>query len=137
MALFGLSPLFLSVIASTWFTDPVSGSLNVTHFTAFLSVFLGFTYLLGAITLRVDADAPVVEPPPQDSDDEQADETTSLLPDRRKPSVSLPSETSVLSLLRQSDFWLIAVFCVFTLGAVSPISALRTLFPLTCAHSLR
>lgn len=121
MALFGLSPLFLSVIASTWFTDPTTESLNVTKFTAFLSVFLGLTYLVGAITLRIEdpsGDAEVTSTPSEESTITADDETTSLLPERRKL-VPLPDEGSVLNLIRQSDFWLIALYCMFTLGAVS------------------
>lgn len=139
MALFGLSPLFLSVIASAWFTDPVTESLDVTKFTAFLSVFLGLTYILGAITLRIgdSADGPEVASTPSEESIVATidDETTLLLPERRKP-VSLPNEGSVLSLIRQGDFWLIALFCMFTLGAVS---SHLTFYPasLICSSSRR
>lgn len=121
MALFGLSPLFLSVIATTWFTDSVTEALNVTNFTAFLAIFFGLVYVLGALTFRIDpsTDVPAVqnvEPRVGDSDSDSADETTSLLPDRTNKPRSVSTTGSVLELITQSDFWLVAVFCVFTLG---------------------
>ncbi|KAH8117341.1 MFS general substrate transporter [Phellopilus nigrolimitatus] len=51
MALFGLSPLFLSVIASTFFTSEESG-LNVTQFVAFMAILAGVVHIIGAINLR-------------------------------------------------------------------------------------
>ncbi|KAF6765100.1 MFS general substrate transporter [Ephemerocybe angulata] len=119
MALFGLSPLFLSVIASNWFTDPTTDTLNVTRFTAFLAVFCGSVYLLGALALRIDPlDIPVSTETPAAEEPRSGfpDETTTLLPDRQKLR-QLPGDGSIVDLARQSDFWLIAVFCLLTLGA--------------------
>lgn len=118
MALFGLSPLFLSVIASTWFTDHATETLDVTKFTSFLAVFCCFVYLLGALSLRIDPTSDL-EPSVVEGTVSDIDETTSLLSNQPKPPPAA-SEESLLHLLKQSDFWLLVVFCTFTLGAVRP-----------------
>ncbi|KAI0797721.1 major facilitator superfamily domain-containing protein [Abortiporus biennis] len=53
MALFGFSPLLLSVLASKFFTspDPEEG-LNVTNFLAFLAILSGFVHVFGAIVMN-------------------------------------------------------------------------------------
>ncbi|KAF5327998.1 hypothetical protein D9611_014921 [Ephemerocybe angulata] len=101
------------------FTDPTTDTLNVTRFTAFLAVFCGSVYLLGALALRIDPlDIPVSTETPAAEEPRSGfpDETATLLPDRQKLR-QLPGDGSIVDLARQSDFWLIAVFCLLTLGA--------------------
>ncbi len=70
MALFGLSPLFLSVLASSFFTDPVSG-LDVTRYVAFIGILAGVVHVIGAINLRTPK--PLESSTIQSIDDEEAD----------------------------------------------------------------
>lgn len=114
MALFGLSPLFLSVVASKYFTDPQTKTLDVSQFMLFLAILTTTVYLLGAVNLRniiPDSDS---APERLSSSDVEEDirETTALLP---KPTPT--SDPTVADLLRSQDFWLLMVFCILTLGA--------------------
>lgn len=113
MALFGLSPLFLSVIASTWFTDPVTEILNVARFTAFLSFFSAIVYLSTAYFLHINSKAEEEEEEEEESS--EPSETSSLLAPDRKPPTYV--EQSVTKLVSKPEFWLLAVFCLITLGA--------------------
>ena len=121
MALFGLSPLFLSVVASNYFTDAQTKTLNVSHFMLFLAILTTTVYLLGAVNLRNIIPDSYSAPERLSSSDVEEDvreedvrETTALLP---KPTPT--SDPTVAELLRSQDFWLLMVFCILTLGAVS------------------
>ncbi|KAH6918692.1 major facilitator superfamily domain-containing protein [Coprinopsis sp. MPI-PUGE-AT-0042] len=114
MALFGLSPLFLSVIASTWFTDPATQILNVASFTGFLSIFSAVVYLSTAYFLHINSKEEANEQE-EPEDDQQPTETSSLLARDRKPPAQ--AEQSVAALFSKPEFWLLAVFCLITLGA--------------------
>ncbi|EAU88607.2 hypothetical protein CC1G_04313 [Coprinopsis cinerea okayama7 len=117
MALFGLSPLFLSVIASRWFTDQSTETLNVTRYTAFLAISSAAVYFSSALFLHINSDVEATaasQAASSDIENRDADETTSLLSSNRKPPTY--QEQSVLTLLKKSDFWLLAIFCVVTLG---------------------
>jgi len=116
MALFGLSPLFLSVVASNYFTDPHTRTLNVSHFMLFLAILTTTVYLLGAVNLRTIVPDSGSAPERLLSSDVEDNirETTVLLP---KPTPT--SDPTVADLLRGQDFWLLMVFCILTLGAVS------------------
>jgi hypothetical protein len=52
MALFGLSPAFLSLLASRYFSSP-DDELDVIHFLQFLAILCGCVHLLGGLTLHV------------------------------------------------------------------------------------
>ncbi|KAI9446421.1 MFS general substrate transporter [Lactarius indigo] len=52
MTVFGLSPLFLSLLASTFFTDPSTG-LDVPRFLNFLALTSGIVHLIGAFNMRL------------------------------------------------------------------------------------
>ncbi|KAJ7109263.1 major facilitator superfamily domain-containing protein [Mycena epipterygia] len=108
MALFGLSPLFLSFVASSFFNDGADGTLNVVSFLAFLAILSGVVHIIGAVNLRVpNAHLPVVLP----ARDEEADETTALLLDSENS-----ARGSLLDLLRDPYFWILFMLLVMTLG---------------------
>ena len=124
MALFGLSPLFLSILASTWFTDD-TGTLDVTNFVAFMAVLAGVVHIIGAINLRTPKPNAVLlqsevrrERLSSSGDRENAsalDERTSLL----RPSSLRPEQQSVLGLLKDPYFLLLGSLVLVTLGSVS------------------
>jgi len=123
MALFGLSPLFLSVLASNFFTNPDTG-LNITHFLKFHAIVAGGIHLVGAITLRL---PPVSEPKVLTSicDPEHAaepDERSALLPSRSSGNVDVPviranEHNSVEDLLRDCNFWTLFLVALVILGS--------------------
>jgi hypothetical protein len=120
MALFGLSPLFLSLIASNFFTDRDTG-LDVTSFLQFMAMFAGVVHLIGAFTLRTPPLA--VEPKvSRRSDTEQSleqNEHTALLSEIRSPGESVTEGDSVLDLFRDTSFWVLTMVTLITLGSVS------------------
>ena len=120
MALFSLSPLFLSAIATNFFIHPATGQLNICHFMSFLALLTGFVYILGFINMQglkqsidqVQTSEAVEENVPQ--------ETSPLLaPTSQSPLTMQASNLSAMELLRRIDFWLLSIFCVFIIGAVS------------------
>jgi hypothetical protein len=127
MALFGLSPLFLSVLASSFFTDPEKG-LNVTRFLKFHAMMVGCIHLIGAITLRL----PVREHKPLSPmcDPEHAaepDERSALLPAKPPSGVDIPVQSdehnSAMDLLRDRNFWTLFFITLVVLGSVSSLLA--------------
>jgi hypothetical protein len=122
MALFGLSPLFLSLVASNFFTVPDTG-LDITRFLNFLSILVGSVHLIGAFNLRTPSSYPPsiptqIEDPEQSS---EVDEYSQLLP--RKPPVTPPinENGSTLDLFRDPHFWLLVSILVVTIGSVSGV----------------
>jgi hypothetical protein len=130
MTLFGLSPLFLCLLASRYFTDSSTG-LNVTHFLTFLALASGITHLVGAFTLRITKSqcntASISDDSASCDDESSIDERRPLL--RNKAPVSsmqaIPSDegTSVMYLLRDPHFWLLAFVMLIILGSVSYLVA--------------
>lgn len=119
MALFGFSPLVLSLFASALFTGP--DGLDVTHFTFFLACLAGVTHLIGALTLQiVPPEAPLPAPPrsplPRVDEESSIDERSSLLPKPPAEYLELPPhhDGSVSSLLADKQFWILGFtsFCV-------------------------
>jgi len=51
MALFGLSPLFLTTIATKWFTDDLA-TLDPVKYMSFLAALTGTVHLAGALALK-------------------------------------------------------------------------------------
>jgi len=144
MALFGLSPLFLSVLASSFFTDPETG-LNVTRFLKFHAIVAGFIHLIGAVTLKLPA---VSEPTALSAvgDPEQAtepDERSALLP--RKPpgdvDVLVPADqhSSTMDLLRDRNFWTLFLVSLVVLGScemvISNIGTIVLSHPISSSSS--
>lgn len=109
MALFGLSPLFLSFIASGFFTDPVTG-LNVSHYLCFLAVLTGVVFLFGSIAMRT---------PPSNrvKSTEDLDENTRLLVDEARPAQPAEiHEDSICYVLYDPNFWTLIFLLVVVLG---------------------
>lgn len=124
MALFGLSPLILSFLASTWFMEPQRG-LNVADYTASLAVLTAIIHLIGAVTLRIEppiheeplntshGDIPARENNSDESDPES--ETSALLPKK----LYLGKYDSFKDVLRDRHFWILALVSLLILGSVS------------------
>ncbi|TFK29833.1 hypothetical protein FA15DRAFT_663109 [Coprinopsis marcescibilis] len=118
MALFGLSPLFLSVIASNWFTERTTETLDVTRFSAFLSLSTFLVYISGAFSLYINATPTSnegLESAAESQDYRDASEETTPLLSNQKPPIH--QQQTLLAVLQTSDFWLLALVCVVTLGA--------------------
>ncbi|KAI9510884.1 MFS general substrate transporter [Russula earlei] len=129
MALFGLSPLFLSLLASEYFTDASTG-LNVTLFFSFLAVASGTVNLIGAFTLRLpqshDRGASILDRvAPRDDEENSTDERQPLLPN--KPSRSdvqatpVEGSSSALRLFRDPHFWILILILLIILGSCEMI----------------
>lgn len=131
MALFGLSPLFLSVIASNYFTSD-DGTLEVTRFVTFMAILTGVVHVLGAINLRTPQIAQVEALDSSDiQDDEEsvfeqpADERSPLIAPNKKSNVQVSvvpveSKQTVMDLLKDPYFWILAFLVMVCLGTVSP-----------------
>ncbi|KAJ7774706.1 MFS general substrate transporter, partial [Mycena metata] len=110
MALFGLSPLFLSFLASTLFTDGADESLDLVRFLVFLTALTGVVHLIGALNLRA---APNNHPPATvPLQDDEVDETTALLTDGSRKSRS----GSSIDLVLDPYFWVFFLLLAVTLG---------------------
>jgi len=122
MGLFGLSPLFFSVVASTFFMDPKTGALDVTHYTMFLALLTGVVYIGGFILLQqLPQTVDIVDNTESQENPTHIGENTPLLAESRSSPTCRPSDPTVSELLRKSDFWLLVLFCVLILGAVSNV----------------
>ena len=120
MALFSLSPLFLSAIATNFFIHPATGQLNIYHFMSFLALLTGFVHILGFINMqglkqtidRAHTTSEAVE-------ENNPQETSSLLASEPQSHLTMQaSNPSTMELLRRIDFWLLAFICAFIIGAV-------------------
>ncbi|KAG9226412.1 hypothetical protein CCMSSC00406_0003291 [Pleurotus cornucopiae] len=107
-AVFGLSPLFLSLLASNLFTT--ASGLQVIPFLRFLAICTGVVHLCGFVTLRIPKPTPL--PPAQPS------EHTPLLQSASGESGTQqqPRDDSLLGLLSDRFFWILFLACVLTLG---------------------
>ena len=122
--MYGLSPLFYSLFATSIFTDPQSG-LHLTHYLIFLALVGGTVNLFGALVLTVPSSHAV----PKRTDEESeviANETTSLLSGPRKRdeevhmiAVQEPDEVSLAVLLKEPHFLVLFAFVSLTIGCVS------------------
>jgi hypothetical protein len=124
MALFGLSPLCLSVIASDFFTDPASGLLNIVLFLKFMAVLTAATHVLGYFALQT---PPVPYTAASIADHlgrDNVDENSTLLPRKTgsqtdeplgHPSVETPHP------IQDWSFWLLWLYCFLVIGAVSAV----------------
>lgn len=117
MALFGLSPLFFSVIASKFFTDPASGMLNVTNYTSFIALFNSIVYVAGFVFLR---QVPCASNPAHRT--EAQEDATSPPENENTPLITTPTrkpvDPTILEMLKRQDFWLLGIFCVLIFGLV-------------------
>ncbi|KAG8679725.1 putative monocarboxylate transporter mch1, partial [Ceratobasidium sp. 395] len=130
LALFGLSPLFLSYVATLPRFQLDNGDLNAPKFVTFLAVGAGLIHLIGAFGLRVRYDSPhAVEENALDAQfpDIDTSERTpllkkqSVLPGSPASSSSTLDATgddgSVLGLLSDSSFWLFAAIVLVITGS--------------------
>lgn len=121
MALFGLSPLFLSVLASEFFADATSGLLDIVPFLKFMAGLTASTHVLGYFTLQTPSvlyvEVPVADRPVCDN----INESSALLPRemlRRRDQagdllVKLPHP------IQDWYFWLLWLYSFMVIGAVS------------------
>jgi hypothetical protein len=126
MALFGLSPLFLSVLATNYFTDPITGLLNVSHYMTFLAFLTAPVYTFSALVLHRTPGPADLAVDTRATEGVRSGENTPLLASNL-PSIPAPHPSRVVhttsDILKTGDFWLLAVFCFLTLGVVcTPIS---------------
>ncbi|TDL27362.1 MFS general substrate transporter [Rickenella mellea] len=125
MALFGLSPLFLSVLATTFFTN--DEDLDVTRYVRFMAILAGTVHLVGAFNLRTPSLVQVHHVRIDHSDEEAsiiiADERTPLVagkpPNEDASVVVIPVEDkqSVFDLLKDPYFWILAMIVLLSLGS--------------------
>lgn len=127
ITLFGLSPMFISILASRFFSHPDEG-LDVTRFLQFLALFCGAVHLFGAFTLHIiplpEDPTSVVSEDPEGS--VHIDEQTALLHGKRgriaevETGVVVASPTkgsSVVDLVRDRYFWALAFVLFVILGS--------------------
>ncbi|KAH9050733.1 MFS general substrate transporter [Lactarius hengduanensis] len=119
MTLFGLSPLFLSLLASTFFTDPSTG-LDVPR----------IGHLIGAFIMRLCKPQCITTPStpasaPTSDEERSIDEREPLLPNKphRSESQIIPIGESrpVIELFKDSHFWLLALVALIILGSCEMI----------------
>jgi hypothetical protein len=124
---FGLSPLFLSLLASRYFTDPTTG-LNATHFMIFLAFASGIIHLIGAFTLRIptsqsgvasESDSVVSGNDEESSTDERQPLLHNKTPRLDVQAVHADEGSSVLHLFKDPSFWSLAFIVLIVLGSVS------------------
>lgn len=120
MALFSLSPLLLSAIATNFFIHPATGQLNICHFMSFLALLTGFVHILGFINmqgLKQTIDQAQITSEAIEGNISQ--ETSPLLASASQSRLTMQaSNPSTVELLRRIDFWLLAIFCLLIVGAV-------------------
>jgi hypothetical protein len=124
-AFFGLSPLFLSLEASAFFSSK-DGELDVTHFIVVLSITAGIAHLAAAVFLRVFPPRASITAQPDDEIDNpipviHPTEHTPLLNKQVDPA-SQSGQQTVWQLLSDADFWLLAGSMLLLLGSVSIFS---------------
>ncbi|KAF9483901.1 MFS general substrate transporter [Pholiota conissans] len=146
MAIFALSPLFFSSIATHFFMDSTTGLLNVVPFNVFLAFVTGLVSAFVSIILR-QLPPPVIVEMDSDaiaSDSTNEEETTPLLvPDSEVAAavaIDKPKYPSTIrELVKTVDFWLFAVYCLFILGAsemvISNIGTISESLPAAPYHS--
>lgn len=133
MVSFGLSPLFFSQIATSFFIDTSTGFLRIAPFAIFVSLVTLIVHTFSFLNYRrlaISASGTFEEPPVQQSEEAPiTDETTALIAsDAPVHCTTHPSPPGLGDLLKQPDTWILALFCVLILGSVSgPWSRVRCL----------
>lgn len=114
MALFGLSPYFLSVVASNFFTEPTSGLLEVVPFLKFMAVLTATTHTLGVFAFRSSSSGNKIKLS-NEQERGQADENSRLIPQTPGNNPTRPFPNPI----RDQNFWLLALCSLCSIGAVS------------------
>ena len=143
MSIFGLSPLFLSLIASFKFTPP-GETLDIPRFFTFMAVATGVIHLTSAFVFRVNralereaveaaaaaspasaADAERTLPPehepllgPGSTDGDHCNVTPKDPASIRVVPVQEPQEGSTLDLFKDPYVWLLAFWLILIVGTV-------------------
>ncbi|KAI0673070.1 MFS general substrate transporter [Trametes maxima] len=141
MSIFGLSPFFLSLVASRYFT-PSGQPLDIARFFTFMAVLTGSVHLLSTFVFRANpipkepsADAEVGgrrSPSPQSVDAISAlEEAEPLLADSTpKPKdnvdvhivpVEEPQHGSTIDLFKDPYFWVLAFWMLLVVGAAEMV----------------
>ncbi|KAI6131925.1 MFS general substrate transporter [Pisolithus thermaeus] len=127
-ALFGLSPTFLSILATRYFTHPDAG-LDVIHFLQFLALVCGCVHIIGGFTMHVLPPAEECVDTDAEHRAELADERTSLLPKTSSGTLvevvpateeDLRSQ-SALDVLKDFNFWVLLFVVSVILGSCEMI----------------
>ena len=126
MAIFSLSPLFLSAIATNFFIHPATGQLNIGHFMSFLALLTGFIYTLGFINMQgLKHSIDQVQTTSEAVEENISQETSPLLAPTLQGRLTMQaSNPTTMELLRRIDFWLLTIFCIFIIGAVCIFSSI-------------
>lgn len=115
MALFGLSPLFFTIIAGRLYTDVGTPGLDVAGYLTCVSLVTGGVHLLGAFILPGHEST---QPTPMVV--EQETETTPLLrpvtPTAAEEASPKAADGSLVALFKDTKFWLLAFTVMLTLG---------------------
>jgi hypothetical protein len=126
MTLFSLSPLILSSIATYFFIHPATGQLNISYFMSFLALLTGFVYILGFINMQgLKQTIDQAQTTSEAVEENIPQESSPLLASASQSRVMMQaSNPSIMELLGRLDFWLLAIFCVFIIGAVRIFSSI-------------
>ncbi|KAI8998501.1 MFS general substrate transporter [Trametes punicea] len=141
MSIFGLSPLFLSVVASKYFTLP-GQTLDVPQFFTFMAVLTGSVHFMSALIFRA---SPIAHEEPRESGvsiipstrTESSDAPSSLeeaeplledntLTPKDPASVHVvpveePQHGSALDLFKDPHFWLLSLWMLLVVGAAEMV----------------
>ncbi|KAG9313344.1 MFS general substrate transporter [Chiua virens] len=115
IALFGLSPTFLSLLASRYFSSP-DGEIDVANFLRFLAILCGCVHFIGGFTMHIIPPASNDESEPTPSDPEVPNERTTLLPNKIQD-----PKTAYSLLLSDRNFWVLAFTMFVVLGSCEMI----------------
>ncbi|KAI0780778.1 MFS general substrate transporter [Trametes elegans] len=139
MSIFGLSPFFLSVVASRYFTPP-GQTLNISAFFTFMAVLTGSVHLISTLIFRAN---PVPSAAPADDERRESDaealdalddmegEAEPLLregsPKPKDPAsvhiipIEEPQHGSTLDLFKDPYFWVLALWMLLIVGAAEMV----------------
>ncbi|KZT11258.1 MFS general substrate transporter [Laetiporus sulphureus 93-53] len=139
LAIFGMSPLFLSMVATRFFID-ASANVDVTRFFTFMAVLTGIINLIGGLILPGPATeaVPKARPSPDDQTDYNEDaqvtevnEEASLLAmssiatdsSGRAILAQEPDHVDAVGLLKDPYFWVLAIVVSLVVGTAEMIKS--------------
>ncbi|KAH9901081.1 MFS general substrate transporter [Cubamyces lactineus] len=159
MSIFGLSPFFLSLVASTYFT-PLEQTLDVPRFFTFMAVLTGIVHFLSTLIFYANPvsreDAPAdglgegTSTSAESSTHGALEEAEPLLADDARPKpkdptsvhvipVEEPQHGSTLDLFKDPHFWVLAFWMLLIVGAaemvVSNLGSIVLSLPTTSSNT--